>query len=55
MPNFTIIDAPGAGAGLGTSPIGVNLQGTVAGYYSDTNGGNHGFVWTPLCAGLGPL
>ena len=48
---FTIIDAPGAttlvGSGTGTWASGINLQGVVTGNYADTNGANHGFVWTP--------
>jgi hypothetical protein len=49
--NFTILDAPGAntviGSGAGTGATGVNLLGTVTGSYTDTNGVNHGFVYTP--------
>ena len=46
---ITTFEAPGAGkgSGLGTSPIGINLSGAIAGYYTDSTGEYHGFLRTP--------
>jgi hypothetical protein len=49
----TAIDAPGACssgaicANSGTEAFSINLEGTIAGYYVDTNGVAHGFVSHP--------
>lgn len=41
-------DVPGAGAintfGSGTTPLGMNAKGEIAGYYTDSNNVQHGFV-----------
>ena len=48
---FTTFDAPGAGIvsfdSNGTFPMGINLLGTVAGYYNDSNLVSHCFIRTP--------
>jgi hypothetical protein len=50
---FATFDAPDAGTVAtqpfqeGTRPSTNNLQGTVAGWYIDADGLNHGFVWNP--------
>ena len=43
-------DAPGAGtaSGEGTVAFGLNLTGTVVGFFRDTNSARHGFLRTPL-------
>ena len=61
---FTTFDAPGAGtgAGQGTFAGDINPSGTIAGFYIDASGVNHGFVGTPSAfitfeapgAGTGP-
>lgn len=47
---FTTFDAPGAGTvpndSNGTFPLGINLFGTVAGYYNDANLVSHCFIRT---------
>jgi hypothetical protein len=47
---ITTFDAPGAGTNPntfgGTFPVGINSQGSVAGYINDANGVSHGFVRT---------
>ena len=46
----TLFDAPGActsGPCLGTTVGSINLEGVIAGYYSDANGVNHGYVTHP--------
>ena len=49
VPNGTIakFDAPnaGTGPGQGTRPSTNNLEGTVTGWYIDSKGLNHGFLW----------
>ncbi|MFZ3376929.1 MAG: hypothetical protein WA183_15385, partial [Chthoniobacterales bacterium] len=42
-------DAPGAGtaSGEGTVAFGLNLTGTVVGFFRDTNSARHGFLRTP--------
>jgi hypothetical protein len=42
-------DAPGAGTapGQGTVAFGLNLSGTVVGFFRDTNSARHGFLRTP--------
>ena len=46
--NTTVFQVPGAGLGQeynqGTVPVAINLRGTIAGYYYDTNKVPHGFV-----------
>ena len=44
--NFTTFDVPGAGTGpgQGTTPQGINPEGTITGNYIDDNGVRHGFV-----------
>jgi len=46
--HFTTFDAPGAGTAAnnssGTFSMGINLLGTVAGYYNDANLVSHGFL-----------
>jgi molybdopterin/thiamine biosynthesis adenylyltransferase len=46
---FTMIDAPGAGTGVGqgTCAAGNNSAGAVAGWYVDANNVAHGFLRTP--------
>ena len=46
---FSTFDAPNGGttAFQGTRPSTNNLLGSVAGWYVDENGLNHGFVWVP--------
>jgi hypothetical protein len=43
---FTEFDVPGmgTGAGQGTVTAGINLAGTIPGYYTDSSGVSHGFV-----------
>ena len=43
----TLLDAPGAGTGFveGTLAWSINPAGQVAGFYSDANRVNHGFLW----------
>jgi len=45
----TILDAPGAGTGLGqgTFPDSINLFGLLTGWYTDSARVRHGFLWTP--------
>ena len=45
-PTFTTIDAPGAAtmSGYGTSGVGINAAGDIAGYFTDANGLLQGFV-----------
>ena len=46
--SFTTFDAPGAGAMAsaleGTAAFGINSAGEIAGFYTDTNNVNHGYV-----------
>jgi hypothetical protein len=46
---ITILDAPNAsqGANHGTIANGINLWGTVTGWYIDANAAYHGFLWRP--------
>ncbi len=46
---ITILDAPNAsqGANQGTVANGINLWGTVTGWYIDANFAYHGFLWRP--------
>ena len=41
------VPGAGTGAGQGTQAFGVNLSGEVAGFYTDANGVNHGFLRKP--------
>ena len=45
---LTAIDDPaaGVGPGAGTTPVSINAQGQVAGYYVDSSGQKHGFLDT---------
>jgi hypothetical protein len=46
--HFTTFDAPGAGTvadkSQGTFPAGLNVEGTIAGYYNDEHSVGHGFI-----------
>lgn len=46
---IVIFDAPGAGTGpgQGTTPIGLDAQGVIVGWYVDAGNVNHGFVRDP--------
>jgi YD repeat-containing protein len=46
IPTFVSFDAPDAGTGSeqGTTPLTVNQNGVIAGYYVDSAGATHGFV-----------
>ena len=47
--SFTVFNAPHAGAGVGQGTIAqtINTFGEVAGYYTDAQFLNHGFLWLP--------
>jgi hypothetical protein len=45
-PCITTFDVP-ASNGYGTQPVGINNQGTIAGYYQDSNAVYHGFLRSP--------
>jgi hypothetical protein len=50
-PNHIVtFDAPGAGTapGQGTVAFGLNLSGTIVGFFRDTNSARHGFLRTPF-------
>jgi ribosomal protein L14 len=36
---------PLSATSLGTDPRGINVNGAVAGFYTDANGVRHGFIW----------
>ena len=42
--SFVTVDPPGS---TSTTPSGITPNGTIAGYYSDANGVQHGFLRTP--------
>lgn len=51
---YTEIDEPNAGTGEtsygvkeGTTPMAINASGVVTGYYVDSNGNRHGFIYLP--------
>ena len=44
--HLTTFEAPGAGAGTYQGTVGnvINFWGTIAGYFADSNGNNHGYI-----------